>query len=116
MRDDPGNVDGLPNVVMESLASGTALVTTTAGGIGAVAHDGVNAALVAERDAAGLADRIDALLREPGRRAALGAGLGLAWCANMGGTGSPTRSERAYRRARIGRGADAKQRPTVLRF
>ena len=38
VRDESGNVDGLPNVVLEALASGTALVTTTAGGIGAVAR------------------------------------------------------------------------------
>ena len=36
VRDEAGNVDGLPNVVMEALASGTPLVTTTAGGIGSI--------------------------------------------------------------------------------
>ena len=40
VRDEAGNVDGLPNVVMEALASGTPLITTLAGGIGAVVeHD-----------------------------------------------------------------------------
>ena len=34
VRDPSGNVDGLPNVVMEALASATALVATPAGGIG----------------------------------------------------------------------------------
>ena len=37
-----GNVDGLPNIVLEALASGTPLVTTPAGGIGAVVEDGVD--------------------------------------------------------------------------
>lgn len=73
VRDDSGNVDGLPNVVMEALASGTALVATTAGGIGAVARDGDNAALVKERDVEGLASTIDGLLASPERRKALGA-------------------------------------------
>ena len=73
VRDDAGNVDGLPNVVMESLASGTALVATTAGGIAAVAHDDVNAALVGERDVDGLACTLDRLLRAPETRARLGA-------------------------------------------
>ena len=50
IRDDSGNVDGLPNVVMEALASGTPLVTTTAGGIGAVVEDGLTALVVPERD------------------------------------------------------------------
>ena len=36
VRDPSGNVDGLPNVVMEALASGAALVATPAGGIGSV--------------------------------------------------------------------------------
>jgi glycosyltransferase involved in cell wall biosynthesis len=73
VRDDAGNVDGLPNVVMEALASGTPLVATTAGGISAVAHDDVNAALVAERDVAGLAHAIDRLLGAPDTRRRLGA-------------------------------------------
>ena len=38
--DDAGNVDGLPNTVLEALASATPVVATLAGGIGAVAVDG----------------------------------------------------------------------------
>src|SRR5262249_42972626 len=33
VRDDRGNVDGLPNVVLEAMASATPLITTAAGGI-----------------------------------------------------------------------------------
>lgn len=73
VRDDAGNVDGLPNVVMEALSSGTALVATTAGGIAAVAHDGENAVLVKERDVAGLSLAIDGLLRSADTRGRLGA-------------------------------------------
>ena len=72
VRDDSGNVDGLPNVVMEALASGTALVATTAGGIGAVARNGENALLVAERDPAALASAISALLDNADLRARVG--------------------------------------------
>ena len=39
VRDSAGNVDGLPNVVLEALASATPVITTTAGGIGSVAID-----------------------------------------------------------------------------
>jgi glycosyltransferase involved in cell wall biosynthesis len=101
VRDDSGNVDGLPNVVMESLASGTPLVTTAAGGIGAVVHDGVNAALVGERDAAGLAERIDALLRQPERRAAMGAEARARVIRDHGWDGVARAMARAYRLARV---------------
>lgn len=72
IRDDAGNVDGLPNVVLEALASGTALVTTRAGGIGSVAVDGHTAAIVPERDASAMADAIDRLLGDAGARGRLG--------------------------------------------
>jgi len=72
VRDDAGNVDGLPNVVMEALASGTPLVATPAGGIAQVVEDGETALLVPERDAAALAGAIEALLGDAGRRTAMG--------------------------------------------
>jgi glycosyltransferase involved in cell wall biosynthesis len=80
VKDDSGNVDGLPNVVLESLASGTPLITTAAGGIGAVVESGRTALVVPERDASALAAAIQSLvlnrearerLGEEGRRLAL---------------------------------------------
>ena len=62
-------MDGLPNTVLEIMASGTPLVATRAGGIGAVATDGETARLVAERDGQALAASIDDLLRRPASRA-----------------------------------------------
>jgi glycosyltransferase involved in cell wall biosynthesis len=64
VHDDAGNVDGLPNTVMEIMASGAPLVATPAGGIGAVATDRVTARLVLERDVRALASAIDELLRD----------------------------------------------------
>jgi len=72
IRDDAGNVDGLPNVVMESLSSATPLVATPAGGIGAVIEDGRTGYLVPERDAAALADVITRLLGDPALRRRIG--------------------------------------------
>ena len=72
VRDDRGNVDGLPNVVLEALAVGAAVISTPAGGITSVARDGVTAAIVPERDVEALAARIDELLRDPERRRSLG--------------------------------------------
>jgi glycosyltransferase involved in cell wall biosynthesis len=64
VRDDAGNVDGLPNTVLESLASGTPVVATTAGGIGSVVTHERTGLLVAERDASGLAAAVDRLLAD----------------------------------------------------
>jgi glycosyltransferase involved in cell wall biosynthesis len=72
VRDDAGNVDGLPNVVMEALASATPLVATRAGGIGAVTRDGENALVVPERDPRALARAISALLGDPALRSRIG--------------------------------------------
>jgi glycosyltransferase involved in cell wall biosynthesis len=72
VHDDAGNVDGLPNTVMEIMASGTPLVTTLAGGIGAVATDGRTARLVPERDARALAAAVADLLREPSSASVMG--------------------------------------------
>lgn len=62
VRDDSGNVDGLPNVVLEAMASGTPLVTTGAGGIGSVVEHGRTALVVPERDALAIATAISRLL------------------------------------------------------
>ena len=72
VHDDAGNVDGLPNTVMEIMASGTPLVATPAGGIAAVASDGITARLVPERDAGALAAAIDGLLRDRPARTLIG--------------------------------------------
>lgn len=72
VHDEAGNVDGLPNTVLEIMASATPLVATLVGGIGAVATDGETARLVPERNAQALAGAIDGLLRDSTCRAALG--------------------------------------------
>ena len=72
VHDEAGNVDGLPNTVMEMMASGTPLVATHAGGIGAVATDGQTARLVPERDARALAAAVSELLRDPSRASDIG--------------------------------------------
>jgi glycosyltransferase involved in cell wall biosynthesis len=65
IRDDAGNVDGLPNFALEALASGTPVVATTAGGLPQAIADQRNGLLVPERDPAALARAIDALLDRP---------------------------------------------------
>jgi phosphatidyl-myo-inositol dimannoside synthase len=80
VKDDAGNVDGLPNVVMEALASATPLVATTAGGIGHVVQDGTTGLLVGERDVPALASAIGRILDDRAFGARLGAAA-RAWTA-----------------------------------
>jgi glycosyltransferase involved in cell wall biosynthesis len=72
VHDDAGNVDGLPNTVMEALASGTPLIATRVGGIPSVVVHQRTGWLVPERDAAALAGALDRLLRDRETRLALG--------------------------------------------
>jgi glycosyltransferase involved in cell wall biosynthesis len=99
VRDDSGNVDGLPNTVLEALASGTPLVATPAGGIASVVTDGETGAIVAERDARALATAIDALLEDPERRVRLGRAGRAAVAGGFGWESAAARFESAYDRA-----------------
>lgn len=99
VRDASGNVDGLPNTVLEALASGTAVVATAAGGIGSVVEDGRNGMIVPERDAAALARAISALLADRTRGHALGAAARATVMARFGWDAAAARFEAAYDRA-----------------
>jgi glycosyltransferase involved in cell wall biosynthesis len=83
VKDPSGNVDGLPNVVLEALASGTALVASPAGGIGAVVRDGETGLLVPEGDPAALAAALDRLLEDRDLAARIGA-AGRVWAQSEG--------------------------------
>jgi glycosyltransferase involved in cell wall biosynthesis len=99
VRDDSGNVDGLPNTVLEALASGTPVVATAAGGIGSAVTHEASGVIVPERDAAALAAAIDGLLADPARRARLGAAGRAAVEARFGWDAAAARFESAYDRA-----------------
>jgi glycosyltransferase involved in cell wall biosynthesis len=71
--DRAGNVDGLPNVLLEALAAGTAVVATRVAGIPEVVADGENGLLVAPQNADDLASALRRLAEEPEMRARLGA-------------------------------------------
>lgn len=73
VRDDFGNVDGLPNVLLEAMAAGKPVVSTTAGGIPLAVSSGENGILVPERSPEALAAAILALGNAPEVRARLGA-------------------------------------------
>jgi colanic acid/amylovoran biosynthesis glycosyltransferase len=68
-----GDEEGIPNVLKEAMACGLPVIATRHGGIPELVEHGVTGFLVAERDAAGLAERLGHLAAHPESWAALGA-------------------------------------------
>ena len=66
-------VDGLPNVLLEAMGAGRAVVASRVAGVPDVVDDGVHGLLVPERDPAALAAAIQRLLADPALAARLGA-------------------------------------------
>jgi glycosyltransferase involved in cell wall biosynthesis len=60
-----GDRDGIPNVLVEAMASGVPVVSTRISGIPELIEDGANGLLVEPGDAAGLAEAIKRLLINP---------------------------------------------------
>ena len=99
VRDESGNVDGLPNVVLEALASGTPLVTTAAGGIGAVVAHRETALVVPERDPAAIREALAALAADAAERSRLGRAARALVETRYGWQETAARFEEAYDRA-----------------
>ncbi len=70
--DRAGNVDGLPNVLLEALAAGKPVIATRVAGIPDVVRDEECGLLVPERDPAALATALRRLVREPETASRLG--------------------------------------------
>ena len=73
VHDEAGNVDGLPNVLLEALASGCSVIATDLAGPRMVMDDGGEGLLVPEGDAAAVAEAIERLLADDELRRRLGA-------------------------------------------
>ncbi len=99
IRDDAGNVDGLPNFALEALASGTPVVAARAGGLPQAIEDGRTGRLVPERDADALAVAIRALLDHPDDARRLGAAARADVIDRFGWGQAAARFEAAYARA-----------------
>ena len=65
------NYEGMPNVVLEAMSTGTAVVTTKVNGLSGCLDDGVEG-VVTDHSAASLADAICELVDDSSRRAVLG--------------------------------------------
>jgi glycosyltransferase involved in cell wall biosynthesis len=72
VRDAAGNVDGLPNVLLEAMASGKAIVATAVAGIPEAIREGEEGLLVPEKDPRALAAALEELIRSGSLRARLG--------------------------------------------
>jgi glycosyltransferase involved in cell wall biosynthesis len=70
--DSEGNVDGLPNVILESMASGKPIVASRIAGIPLAVKDGENGILVQEKSPSELADAIIRLVASTKLRDAMG--------------------------------------------
>ena len=67
-----GDRDGLPNVLMEALSQGLAVVSTEVSAIAELVDDGVTGRLVPPQDDAALAEALAELIADPAARARLG--------------------------------------------
>jgi glycosyltransferase involved in cell wall biosynthesis len=72
VHDHAGNVDGLPNTLLEAMATGLPIVASNVVGVPTVIDHEFEGLLVPEGDAAALGAAIGALLGDPARAAALG--------------------------------------------
>jgi glycosyltransferase involved in cell wall biosynthesis len=69
---DEGDRDGIPNVILEAMASRLPVVSTAVSGIPEVIHDGETGLVVPQRDPAAIADAVQRLAADPGLAAAIG--------------------------------------------
>lgn len=72
VKDQFGNVDGLPNVLLEAMSAGAGVVASDIGGVGLVLQSGVNGLLTLPGDPHALAEAIINLASDPERRDAFG--------------------------------------------
>lgn len=68
----PSRSEGMPNVILEAMASGLPVIATAVGGIPDIIHHGRNGLLIGPDDAGALAGAVSQLLADPGLGGRLG--------------------------------------------
>ena len=91
-----GNREGVPNAMLEAMATGLPVVATRHGGIPEAVADQVSGLLVPERSPADLADAIGRLLDDPGRLTRLGSAAASAVREQFSAEASSEALERIY--------------------
>ena len=99
VRDRRGNVDGLPVVVLEAMATGAAVVATDIAGIPLAVRDGETGVLVTEKDPRALAEAVVGLLDRPEKARALAAAGRERVAAELNWAAVARVHDRIYRRA-----------------
>jgi glycosyltransferase involved in cell wall biosynthesis len=94
--DRAGNVDGLPNVLLEAMSAGRAVIASRVAGIPDVVTDGVDGILVDPKDVAGLAAALQRLAADPAERRRLGAAAGARVASEMGWDRAARTFEESY--------------------
>jgi glycosyltransferase involved in cell wall biosynthesis len=100
VHDEAGNVDGLPNVALEAMASAAPLVATNVGGLPQAIEDGVTGRLVPEKDSVSLGVAIADLLANRERARGLGEAARRRVETEFSWARTAARFEAAYDRAR----------------
>jgi glycosyltransferase involved in cell wall biosynthesis len=72
VRDEHGNLDGLPTVLLEAMSCGVPVIASGIGGVRLVIEDGQNGLLVPPGDVPALTGAIESLLQNPLHRQSLG--------------------------------------------
>ena len=97
--DRAGNVDGLPNTLLEALAAGRAVIASRVAGIPDVVVDDESGILVAPGDAEALRAALQRLVREPATRARLAQAARRLAVARLGWDAAVSGFEEAYAQA-----------------
>jgi glycosyltransferase involved in cell wall biosynthesis len=95
----PTRYDSFPTVLVEAMASGRPVLSTTVGGIPSLVDDGVDGRLIEPGDPGGLADAVTAMLDDPARLERMGAAGRVKVAAGLTWDQQTARTVAVYRRA-----------------